>query len=147
MNRFQRRTHQRRGGIIVIAMVCLMLASFLVLHLARVTFAIRTQQRQELHLEQATWLAEAGVSRAAFQLRRDPDYSGETWTIPADDLNGFESGQVTIELLEDDRSQVTVTAFFPIDSATPIRRTRTVTVTIDQSPMPPRPAVAEKPNS
>ncbi len=136
----------RRGGIIVISMVCLMLASFLIVHLAKLTFANRAQQRKELQIEQAAWLAEAGVSRAAFQLRTDPSYTGETWNIDANELGGFHSGQVTITVSAEDRSQVTVTAMYPTGSATSVRRSKTITVTNSESAQP-APAVAEKPNS
>lgn len=139
-------TSPRRGGVIVISMVCLMLASFLVVHLAKLTFANRAQQRKELQIEQAAWLAEAGVSRAAFQLRTDPNYTGETWTLDANELGGFDSGQVTITVSTEDRSQVTVTAMYPTGSATSVRRTKTITMTNADSPAS-APAVAEKPNS
>ncbi len=35
---------------------------------------------------QAEWLAEAGVDRALAKLSYDPDYKGETWEIPVDEL-------------------------------------------------------------
>lgn len=146
MKLVRKQTLPRRGSVVVIAMICLMLASFLVMNLAKMTFANRSQQRKELQIEQAAWLTEAGVSRAVYHLRTNPNYEGETWTVAAEHLNGFETGEVTISVSADDRSQVTVTTLYPAGSVAAVRRSKTITVSVPSTNGSPA-AVAEKPKS
>jgi Tfp pilus assembly protein PilV len=47
---------------------------------------------------QATWLAESALERAAAQLAADAAYRGETWTIPAKELDAHNAAVVRIEV-------------------------------------------------
>jgi type II secretory pathway component PulK len=85
--------------------------------------------RQQL---QAVWLAQAGVDRAVAQLRASPDYRGETWRVPADDLDGFGAAEVQIRLqpIADKSSDLhlTVEAEYPTDSTRRSQQTREATI-------------------
>ena len=76
---------------------------------------------------QAAWLAESGVERAAARLAADVKYTGETWTIPPDELGGENRATVRIEVTpapgEPNRKTVSVTADYPDD---PQHRSRCV---------------------
>ena len=47
---------------------------------------------------QASWLAEAGVERAAARLAADPKYAGETWIISAKELAADDDAVVRIQV-------------------------------------------------
>ena len=86
----------RRGAIIVIAMISLLLVSAIAVSLVRLALTQQRQVRREQIRLQAEWLAEAGLERGAAKLRRDSDYQGEQWTIPAEHLDGRRSALVRI---------------------------------------------------
>ncbi len=68
---------------------------------------------------QARWLAESGAERAAAKLDADAAYAGETWTIPAAEFGGQESGVVRIQVKpvggEEKRRTIKIEADFPDD--------------------------------
>ena len=67
--------------------------------------------------QQAGWLAQSGLERAAARLARQRSFSGETWVLPAAALGGRQGGRVTIEVQtpagRPGARQVRVTAFYP----------------------------------
>jgi Tfp pilus assembly protein PilX len=90
------RGNNRRGAILITALVCLMVISLLSSTLLRQGFLARGQVRAEERRLQARWLADSGLERAAARLLNDAKYSGETWTVSADELGGAWPGLVTI---------------------------------------------------
>ena len=108
---------RRRGAIILIVMVCLLLISMIGASLLKLATAQRKQSRREQLRLQAAWLAESGVERAAVKLVADSKYSGETWELKADELGAGRPGRVRIEVKPDDRNSnrhvVSVVADFP----------------------------------
>ena len=66
---------------------------------------------------QAAWLAESALQRAAGRLAIDDTYTGETWTIPAEELTGTDGGLVVIEVAavpnDPSRREVRVRADYP----------------------------------
>jgi hypothetical protein len=58
----------------------------------------RRQLRSQQRRLQAELLADAGLERAAAQLIANPEYTGETWQIGADELAGSGSAVVTIRV-------------------------------------------------
>ncbi len=86
----------RRGAVLMTMMVCLVIALAIGGALLRTGMARRGQARAEERRLQAAWLAESGLERASDRLREAPDYAGETWEIPAEDLGGRDGGLVTI---------------------------------------------------
>jgi hypothetical protein len=61
---------------------------------------LRNRQVQRLAEEriQASWLAEAGVRRAASALKADPTYAGETWQVAPGDLALSGAAAVVIQV-------------------------------------------------
>jgi hypothetical protein len=112
--------------ITIAVLVCLVVITMIGAGLLRLVGSQRVMIRGEEHALQSEWLAESGIERAVARLAGDPEYRGETWTIPADALGGPLPGLVSIKVgpLNDgrDRRLVTVQADFPGD---PERRVRT----------------------
>ena len=134
----KRRTHrgivsrQRRGAILVAALACLLVFSLVVAGALR---ALATDQRQVRsrrdHL-QAELLAESGIERAAAAVRAANDYTGESWRIAADELQGASDGLVVIRVENSEpaprRRVVSVQADYPADSMHRVRVSKQVVV-------------------
>ena len=88
----------RRGVVMLVAMVCLVLVVLLLGALLRLAVTHRRQVRHEQIRLQADWLAEAAVERAVHRLNTDGDYEGETWTFTAAQLGGGQAGEATIRV-------------------------------------------------
>ncbi|MCX7428247.1 MAG: hypothetical protein NTW96_21790 [Planctomycetia bacterium] len=125
-----------RGVALVIAIVCLAVASALLVSVARLSVARRSASRAQEWRAQAGWLADSAIERAAARLRGNPRYPGETWNVPADALGGS-AGVVRIEIqIPADRPEtreVRVTADYPDDPEHRARESRRVIVTVTNS--------------
>jgi hypothetical protein len=106
---------------------------------AAVLKLVQTQRRQMLQERarlQTDWLAESGCDRAAAQLRANPDYAGETWSIAPADMGGSDSGGVIIQVEPVDNQPksrlIRVEALFPADSQPSVKRTRQATIVLFQ---------------
>jgi hypothetical protein len=92
------------------------------------------QQRQLRHREielQTHRLAEAGVARARAQLAVNPEFSGETWNIPAEQLGGRHAALVTLDTERPPNRNdaiVQVTAEYPAGATRRVRHTETVVI-------------------
>lgn len=106
----------RRGTILLLVLVSVLIAGALMVSVVRSTTLRRAQQRQEFARWQASRLADSGLARAAARLASDANYRGETWNIPAEALGG-RPGRVTIALTPDPRGEapwlVSATASWP----------------------------------
>ncbi len=86
----------RRGGALIVVLVCITVASAILVSLVRLGVAQRREAEVRDWETQAVWLAESGLDRAAARLAVDPKYGGETWTIPSSVFGGNKSGRVEI---------------------------------------------------
>ena len=118
-NRRQSRLHTgpRRGALVIIVMICLLLVSLIGTSLVKLALAQRAQTLREQLRLQANWLAESGVDRAAARLSASPDYEGEEWRLKtAEAING-KPGRVIIKVSLDtnllNRRVVSVVADYP----------------------------------
>jgi len=85
-----------RGAVLLIAMVCVAIASLVSISLLRLALAQEDAIRTDTRQLQASWLAESAVDRAAARLRADDAYQGETWILPAQLL--FDAGDAAIDI-------------------------------------------------
>ncbi len=92
------RLRDRRGAIVLIVMICLLVIAMIGASMAKVALAHRKQIRHEQIHRQARWLAEAGIERAAAKLQDDSGYEGETWSIDAVELAERGAADVTIRV-------------------------------------------------
>jgi hypothetical protein len=122
---------QRRGVVLVAALVCLLIVMTILGSTLLATLRSARQLHLERDLRQCELLFVAGMDRAAFRLTNEMDYRGETWKLPAPAIVGSGDGLVTIEVSRGpggDSPQVTVVAEYPTGSELSIRRSRTFQV-------------------
>ena len=86
----------RRGFGLALGLLALVIFAATLAALLSQIAAGRGVVRLSESRRQATWLAISGLERASVRLLDDPDYSGETWSIPADQLDGHATGTVAI---------------------------------------------------
>lgn len=108
---------RRQGTALIIAMICLLLASALTVSLVQVAVLQREQVLRDEWQLQAEWLAESALDRAAARLVVEPEYAGESWRpqLPGE---AEPLGRVEIAVerpTETGRVQVTAVADVPDD--------------------------------
>ena len=83
---------------------------------ARAALRERTRLASQQFQLQAARLAEAGVHRAIERRAADPQYQGETWSVPADQLDKTHTAEVRIRVEPNGSANTTrieATAEFP----------------------------------
>jgi type II secretory pathway component PulK len=115
-------------------LVCVVLISLISLTLIKLTLAQRSQAQRELWRMQADWLVESGLERAAAKIANDGEYTGETWSVPAEQLGGGRAGEIQIKVSPMDgqplQRQVHVQAIFPANTDQRARSSKQVTVAV-----------------
>jgi type II secretory pathway component PulK len=119
----------RRGTVLILALVCLALITVMGGALVRWAFMEHKLLRSREEASQARWLAEAGVERAAAKLSagkrlgEPADYTGETWLIPAADLPGGQAARVRVQVtsIEEGRRSIDVEVEYPLESVAAVR--------------------------
>ncbi len=117
---------ERRRGAVLVTIVALIAIALALFGIWAQT-AVREHRRQAYQVLrlQAARLAEAGVRRGTVQREADPEYTGETWTIPAESLGGTHAAEVRIRVTPtDDAARFEATAQFPAGA---IRRAQVTT--------------------
>lgn len=134
------RRQRRTGAILAVAIVCIAIALMLATALSRAAVVQHRQSQQGINQQQALWLAESGLQRAIFQLRTAPDYAGETWEVPATELDSTHTGLVTIRVQPsgsgDGKTELQVTAKYPAEKTTAATYTRSIVLTASEGNKP-----------
>jgi type II secretory pathway pseudopilin PulG len=103
--------------ILAMVLVALLIVMLLGAALANAFIARRQLVRHSEQQQQAFWLAESAMQRAVYRLANDPEYQGETWQVPADDLGGTYVGVAIIQVdaiaEADTERRITVEATYP----------------------------------
>ena len=86
----------RRASILICVLVCLAVATALVVQATQSALRARRDVRSQRHLRQTELLLEAGVQRAAQRLSANADYAGETWDLSAQAIPGCDSAEIVI---------------------------------------------------
>ncbi len=111
------RRRPRRGAVLIVVMVCLAVATVLLVSIVKMAAVDRRATRTEAWRTQAAWLAESALERAASRLASDNTYAGETWTVTAEESTVAEPGlvEISIEPVPDrpDLRRVHVRADYP----------------------------------
>jgi len=84
--------------VLLVALVVVAVASMVFLSVLKSANAQRQRLQTELWRVQAAWLAESGLERAAARLATQPDYPGESWSVPAEQLGGPLAAAVRIRV-------------------------------------------------
>jgi type II secretory pathway component PulK len=121
----------------IVALVCVVVASALMVVVVRRALAESKLGRSEVRRAQSHWLAESGLERAAARLAADPKYAGEVWKVPAGVITGRTDetqagGTVRIEVTappgQPGQRVVRVQADWPDDPALRARHTKQATI-------------------
>jgi Tfp pilus assembly protein PilX len=122
----------RRGAVLVMMLVCLLVVGSLGVLMLRSALHEVGQSRTREQQLQTLWLVESGLERGLVRLAASSDYSGETWHIAADELNGQDAASVriAIERIEDIplARRVTVEAIYPDEPLHRIVQRRTIQI-------------------
>jgi hypothetical protein len=92
------RKHNRRGAILIVALVCVAVVTAAMVSLVQLAIGQRNHLRMETVGLQCSWLAESALDRAAWRLSVDAKYPGETWSLPAAAWGGADPAVVMIQV-------------------------------------------------
>jgi len=115
----------------VAVLVCLIIITMMAGALLKAGLTQREQVKAQEHRLQAEWLAESGIQRATARLAADPDYKGETWEVPARDLDSADDALVaiTVEPARGAKGRtVRVQADYPRDPTRRARHSRVIDI-------------------
>jgi hypothetical protein len=117
--------------VLVAALVCLLIVMSMLGTLLRTTLRTGRQLHVERDRQQAEFLLQAGADRAAQLFASKPEFRGDTWTLPAEEILGQGGGTVTTSLTRESDEvpwQLHVVAEYPLGRDFSIRRSRTFLV-------------------
>jgi hypothetical protein len=114
--------------------VALLVVALIGAALLKVALARRVETVMEERRVQAGRLADSGVGRALARLAASADYTGETWTIPAEEIANRGSATVSIRVEpqagQANRRAVRVQAEYPAGSDLRSRQSRDLIVSV-----------------
>ena len=120
-HRTLRRPIGRRGLVAVAAIAGLVVLAIVLTGVVQVAVFAARQTKVEQAAWQAEFLADAGIEFARDALRKDANWSGATWSIPAEVLG--QPGEVTAKVVGAGESRsVEVSAKFPAGGSTGVQR-------------------------
>jgi hypothetical protein len=121
------------GSVLVCVLVCMSVASALVVATTKTALQAQRQLRHQRQLRQTELLAEAGIERAVRRLSGDSSYRGETWELTTDVLPGYGAGQTRIVVAAVPEQsplsyRIEVVARLGADSADGIQRSQKIVI-------------------
>ena len=120
---------RRRGAVMIIALICLLMATVMVTSLARTAVLERERVIRDEWQLQAEWLAESALDRAVLR-SGDPEYDGETWRpTVADAAEPLGTVKISITRTEGEPATITVVADVPDDATERVRVRRELILT------------------
>lgn len=124
----------RRGIVSIAALVALLVVALIGAALLKVALARRVEAVMEERRGQAGRLADSGVGRALARLSASADYTGETWTIPSEEIANRGPATVSIRVESQAgpsaRRTVRVQADYPAGSDLRSRQSREIIVSV-----------------
>lgn len=107
------RSTQRRGVVMVLAIIVLILSSSISLSMIRTTSLRQQRFENNQRKLQATLLADSAIDRVKQKLIEDSNYAGEVWKIEAN----AEAGEAAIRVKENlpRRYAVEIVAVYPLE--------------------------------
>jgi type II secretory pathway component PulK len=130
------RTRERGGTILAAALIVFAIVSMTLFAVMQGLVSHQRRLNAGFYAVQADCLADAGLARAKAQLRKNSAYHGETWAVPAEELNGIDAAVVTIEVKQPSGNEKTFTihsqADFPADTTLRAQKSRDAEFTLSQ---------------
>ena len=103
----RKNTGSRSATVLVAVLVCLGVATTILLAAVQVSLGHRRQIRQELQMEQTKWLVDAGVRKALAEVEADEDYSGDIFSVVP--LLKYDNAKLEIQVtLDEDESSALI---------------------------------------
>lgn len=99
-----RRSNTRHGVLVICVLVCLLVAGTIVTATTHLALRSRRDVRLEQQMRQTELLLDAGILRAARQLKTSGEYDGETWR-PTDAVSRFDNARVDIRVTVDEQDK------------------------------------------
>ncbi len=127
----RRQTGPKRGGFLLLsALVCMALVIAMGGLMTRMMVVNSQYDRAQLRRMQCQWLVDSGIERAAARLAADAEFTGETWRIEPEQLDGRNGAVVRIAVTPEAEPSawraVSVQADYPADPPARVRYSRTV---------------------
>jgi len=123
--------------VLAVALVFFLLCTAILCTLLQGVINHERQVRDHRQLDQARWLADAGIDRAIAQFRQSDSYRGETWKVSSDELGGAADGKVTITVQAVDEHpgevRVVAQADYPDDDVHRVRQSRQTTIHVNSA--------------
>lgn len=114
----------RLGRAIVIVIVCMGIATTIMMTSLQMAIRVRRQMRTETQMEQTRWMLKAASQRALNKLSEDSNYTGESWNVSkALTLHDDAIIQIEVEANEGGRRIVSATSRIGSDD-NPVTATR-----------------------
>lgn len=137
MTRRPSRTRRlRHGAILLVAIVLTIITAGLTVSLLQLVPTRMKAVRTELRQLQAEWLVESGLERAAWRLRADPQYTGETWNPSPEELGLADPATVRIQVDKapghSNQRLVRVRADYPSHPYHRVRRSKQIIVELSR---------------
>ncbi len=122
------RKNERRGTVIIAALVSLVVVMAMLGLLLQGTVRAHRQLHTERNARQCELLLQAGLEHSLRRMATEEKYEGETWQIPSEEIIGRGRGEITISIersREAEIEHVHVSAEYPAGEALSIRRSQT----------------------
>lgn len=115
VRRTSKRESLRRGVILLSVLVALLLIGTILSLGFRLLVVQRTHLRREGNYVQGKVLADSAIQRAKYRLRKDAQFSGETWRIPGEVLQGGAVVEIGVSSVPDqaDSRQISIRVRYP----------------------------------
>lgn len=114
----------RSAAILAAVLVCLFVLLLLGASILHTVTSFRRQVRVEAQRAQAERLAAAGIERGAAQRQSNGSYAGETWHVPAAELDGVNDAEVRVTVERGESGAVTIRASATFPAGSPTSRAR-----------------------
>ena len=116
----------RRGSVVILALVSLLLVSALIAQQVQRVLADRRNEQTQLFRLQTEKLADTAYRYAVARLRDEPQWAGTTCNLPAGTIHQTNSAAIQITVQQ---TTLIVTARYPVESAQTCQITRTGSIT------------------
>lgn len=132
--------HQRQGVALVAAIALIAVVSTLLVGWTRGVMARRATIQQQRDRQQAVWLVEAGLRRAAARYAASgKDYAGETWLVPGDSFQRTYDAELKLAVEPTAKAgsvEITAAVEMPPGEQRKVRLSKTIVATLPDNAEP-----------
>lgn len=115
-----RQPRRRTGAVLAIVVMALLVVMLLGAAICQTFLSEQQSYRLRESRLQTLWILESAAQRGIRRRTSDEAYRGETWDIPADDLDGVHPGRAVIRVEEvtepQDRQRLIIEVQYPADA-------------------------------